>query len=233
MEIPVRVGIFADSLSLPRPRDPTEPIRYSDVYPSLVAEALSLRGVRVNVENFGKRNRTSEGQLDSWIEDIVYRDFDFIILQLGINDCAPRLLSRDANAFFNSLPSYCYRYSQKLIKAFERIHILRRTISKRYVKEGRFTKNIASFLEELPIEATVIIIGITPPNAQLTKKSPDLAECVSRYNKCLAEIAFRKSAFFIPIDSSEYTYYDGIHLNHLGHRYLSEKIMDIIIKRML
>lgn len=221
----MNIGIFSDSLSLPRPLDERDPIFYAEVYSSLVAAELRKFGMEVNIENFGKRNRTTADELDPWLEDIAYRDFDVIIVHVGINDCVPRLISKRMNKWIKSLSPRLQTNVVRLFKVLETLHLIKRKVSKAYVSLGKFSRNIKEWLAKLKGTEKVIFIGIAPPGNFLKKKNQNIEAVVFKYNEAIKKIALDNNCRFISISQDEYLYYDGIHLNKEGHKFIANNIL--------
>ncbi|MGX5659529.1 SGNH/GDSL hydrolase family protein [Castellaniella ginsengisoli] len=173
--------IVGDSLSMSRHR---EGVTYEQMYSTLLAFHLKnwlvINGsVRANTS----RQIISEAYQEEYVLPLLP---DVVVLQIGVVDCLPRLMSK---------------YERRILGVLERIQGFRRMArfyisfkSKRrlyftkrkqiaFVEASEFADNIIKFRDLLSrIGCRVIAINIPYPGPGLSERTFGVGEAVSRYN---------------------------------------------------
>ncbi|GAB4284891.1 MAG: hypothetical protein Kow0068_10090 [Marinilabiliales bacterium] len=154
---------------------------------------------------------------------------DIVILQIGIVDCAPRLISPGSfNYYFiKVIPSKLKPIYLNFLKK-----IKKRNAKRVYVKPDKFKSNIHAYLQrcsDINIEQ-ILIIGICTPDERMIKKNPEIIKNVKLYNKILQNEAanFSFANIIFPLDpqrSSEMIYEDGYHPNPVGNNLVYNELI--------
>jgi lysophospholipase L1-like esterase len=155
-----------------------------------------------------------------------YYNPSFVITQIGITDCAPRLLNKKSvfTKLLNSLPNFI----KKRIYSFLKNNI-KRKIENSDVNLLDFKKNWTDYLERaLKIKTTVLAIKISKATSIVKEKSPEIETAINLYNGIYDELADEFSNFHIlePFTQEEINKYaiDEFHVSKEGHKALFKKI---------
>jgi acyl-CoA thioesterase I len=142
---------------------------------------------------------------------------DIVIIQLGIVDCAPRLLNRFDKIIIKLLPS---KFISNYIEFIKRIRV--RKSSNTIVKFYNFKRNIDTYISRCKkLGAKVIFISISLPDDIMVNRNPRILENITKYNQyieCCAKIDFVKVT--MPLNPSNFNfriYEDGYHPNPFGN----------------
>ncbi len=151
---------------------------------------------------------------------------DIVIIQLGIVDCAPRLMNTFDRAVMKIIPDLLKKTYIQLIKFFRK-----RRIENTIVPIEQFKKNLITYLNRTnKSKSRVIFISISVPNSSFLVKNPDIIINVNKYNKILYQLAEEYDNVLItPVLNEDVygntIYEDGYHPNQFGH--------DIIFNHLL
>ncbi len=160
---------------------------------------------------------------------------DYIILQLGIVDCAPRLIKNNERKVLEKLPFFLSHTYIKIIKK-----IRNRKITNTHVTPEKFKKNLENYLTRCINNKVkkVIIVQIPYPDERLISKNRLITANIEQYNSILFELqkVFNKSNLdFIqivdPLNSRKYSFRifeDGYHPNRTGHTFIAENIKELL-----
>jgi len=157
---------------------------------------------------------------------------DTVIIQLGIVDCAPRLLRRFEKKILFYLPKILSIWYVDLVKV-----IRKRDINRTDVPIEKFQKNFENYLDRANSIKTkkVIIIEIAYPDDRMVKKNQGIIYNIEQYNAFINTL--QKKYPFVkvvsPLDArnhNESIYEDGYHPNALGHTLIADAIK-IILRR--
>lgn len=159
-----------------------------------------------------------------------FYDPNMVILNLGIVDCAPRLLNRVDNLILRCLPNIAKRFFIKGIKK-----IKTRKASNTLVSQQQFEYNLINYIERCLLKKVemLILISIPVPDERMVKKNPNIIKNVEEFNKILCNMA--EKYFFIksisPLDSRNYDkviFEDGYHPNPLGNDIVFQELKEVI-----
>lgn len=232
MEFVKRVMCIGDSLSLPGHLN-----RYDDTWYFKLKEKFP----RYDFNSYFKRQLTTDvlvsmggGQhgIDSWPKGADCLEAympDIVIVQLGIVDCAPRLLSNFDRIVINMLPGFLSMSYISFVKI-----IRRRKSTNTLVPLNKFQSNWTTFLARaLKINAKVIIISISLPDQKYIEKNPDVCNNINQYNDILFSLARVNNNVTITnvLDPDKYDhliYEDGYHPNKFGHQILFNQLIHIL-----
>ena len=142
-----------------------------------------------------------------------------VIIQLGIVDCAPRLLINFDKIILKLLPPKYHNTYIWLIKK-----IRKRKQKNTQVSISNFQKNLINYIERsllIGVEK-IIFIAIPFPDNRMIKKNPLIEENVSIYNKIIEDLSkkYKFIEVIAPLDSRKYNdviFEDGYHPNPLGN----------------
>lgn len=153
-----------------------------------------------------------------------------IILQLGIVDCAPRLLFDLERKIVSKLPTIIATPYINLIKL-----IRKRKTYNTLVPINRFKFNLETYFQRCIKENVqkVIIITISFPDEKMVKKNPDIGVNVDSYNNLFFEFAMKYDFITIitPLDSRNYKekiFEDGYHPNIYGNDLVFKSLLESI-----
>lgn len=155
-----------------------------------------------------------------------YYQPNIIITQIGITDCAPRLLKN------NSLFTKILNLSPNLIKSL--IYKIIKKLKKRSIKNAdvgliKFESNWVNYIQRAAeLNANIICILISRPTTLVQTKSPEISDAIQLYNSKLISFNSKYKNFYIiePFTQEEINEYaiDEFHVSEDGHAVLFEKI---------
>lgn len=229
-----RLLIIGDSLSMSRYG---EGVGYEDMYSSRISIAFPGRLI-INASERG--NTTARACTPAYMDEYVHPLMpDVVVLQLGVVDCLPRLLTE----LQRRLVAISSRFSITKILANRYVAYLSRRrlqITKKrpmsLVSREAFERNcrlIQSILIHDNPDVRFVVIDIPCPASSLSEKSYGADELVAEYNSILRRIFdARKSRF---VDLYETTRCnpalllpDGYHLNSGGHDFIFLSVKKIL-----
>lgn len=226
-----RILIQGDSLPLPR-----QTVPYDETWPSHLRADARVPSV-INRSQSGKTTndlhtekvRFPKRKLEAYTPASV-------VLQIGIVDCAPRLLSKTEKDLLTACPfGRLSRVGGHLLK-----RVRDRSRERTYVSEAAFETNLREFLrrtEELGVER-VVIIKILTAGRKYTAKNPDVQAAIRDYNRIIEAVAeeFPNVETLRPLAESEaeeaavvddLTLNDGYHLDAAGHERVYERLLGV------
>jgi lysophospholipase L1-like esterase len=229
----MKVLCIGDSLALPGHLN-----RYEDTWFYKVKKEFK----DIDFISFFKRQLTTdvlctmgggENGIDKWPKggDLLEAYIpDKVIIQLGIVDCAPRLLYKYEKIIVSKLPNILAKNYLRFVKL-----VRQRSVVRTDVPLNKFKKNIEAYIErahKLKVEQ-IIFIGICIPDSNLIQKNTHILILIEQYNRIL--LNFEKQFQFVkcifPLDSNKQDliiYQDGYHPNMLGHQLIFEKIKNFL-----
>lgn len=206
------MAILADSLALPRPPEAGN-ILFEQTYPYLVDEMLRAafpQTMPVLIER-GQRFRTIGRVLEDWTECVDYRNPDFVVIHVGIVDCAPRVFSPGQRYFVerflpgflrNTLLTFVHEYRNRLIRKRQNVV---------YTPLDEFARGVSEVVVR-SVKTKVrrlFLVNILTPSDDLEARSPGYKEKVHCYNNILRDIALAS-------DHVELVDFDGMIRIHGG-----------------
>ena len=220
----MKIACIGDSLGMPR-----ENVLYEDTWFFRVQQS---HPEKMFISCF-QRSLTTDMLLDNFDEYSFIKP-DYLILQLGICDCAPRLIN-DKSFFWSYVIKFarvfrCLPLFWKFIKRF-----FKRKPSRVYVPIKRFKSNLSLFMEKTISRMNVkkiIIIKICTPGTAATSSSPYMVSNIIKYNAIFDELAavYPKLIEIInPLSDGDDRYYvDGYHPNKEGFTRVANDLQEII-----
>lgn len=210
----IRILVLTDSLGLPR--DTPEVVFYEQTWPNL----LKKEGYEVIQASVGGGTI-----IDLYRQAAYYMvcSPDIVVLQVGIVDCAPRMLTQNENYFFNNfkvtravlgvITPHFGNYIRKVRKAY-------------YVKPKLFIYYLNLLLSFFQ-NSKVYCIGILPICAEYEVKAQGISKRAEAYNKILKNIFKERfiSTYGIPFSGIMSDFH---HLNPEGHKYVFLKVISML-----
>lgn len=155
---------------------------------------------------------------------------NIIILQLGIVDCAPRLLFDFERSLMNRLPE---RIASLYISIIKKVR--KRNRNNTFVSLYSFEQNLNQYIKRalrLSVER-VIIIGISYPDTRMSSKNMQITNNIIQYNSILQNLSvtFDFVKVIFPLDArnfSERIYEDGYHPNAYGNGIVFSSLTGIL-----
>lgn len=188
----------------------------------LTTEVLvSMGGGRNGVDNWPK----GADCLEAYLPDVV-------ILQLGIVDCAPRLLYDFERKIVSKMPTGIQTTYIRLIKVLRK-----RNPENTLVSFDKFKRNINTYIKralEVGVEQ-IIIIGIPNPDEKMIGKNPSIIQNVKKYNDFYNQVSSVNEIVdtIFPLDPKKYDYSiyeDGYHPNVLGHELIKKQLFELLCR---
>ncbi|MBV8467924.1 MAG: SGNH/GDSL hydrolase family protein [Burkholderiales bacterium] len=219
-----RVLVIADSLALPR-----GDIDYSQTWPAM----LAARVPQIAWINRAQRLSTTERLNDEGNSGADCLDFyqpQLVILQLGICDCAPRVLSRRTAAFIHRLP---LGLGRRIPIQLERLR--GRKAGNCFVSLAAYEANLRAYVARAARSGTsVVAISIMPATRLLRQKNPGVVPQIASYNAVLDSLASEFANFEVvhPLQagaSVDDFFVDGYHLNERGARLVADRLEPLAV----
>ncbi|MFT5495253.1 MAG: acyl-CoA thioesterase-1 [Kiritimatiellia bacterium] len=235
---PHKVTLLADSLAMPRPPGEGD-LRLEETYPYLLDLLCRQRlgtAAPLFVER-GKRFRTIDQVVDDWPEEVIIKQADIALVQVGIADCAPRVFSRRQHAMLARWPKPLRESVIHFVHKHRRA-LIRLRPQCVYVKEKNFHECVFKLATWAKREnaAQLIFVNIIRPTDEMEHRSPGYQAKVDAYNACLAQyvdhehIHLQDLCAQVAAGGSDHLTIDGIHLNREGHRGLAIALSEQICK---
>lgn len=221
-----------------------ETVKWDQTWPALLANSPELNSTKCNVINRGARKRTIESLLgDDFYSFITLTEPDYLIIQIGIVDCAPRVISRRmSKAMGLSFFPKAIKKSIIRSRSKNRQKILSKGRLKRvYTPKDRFIDYLNRFqtkLLSLDKAPTVIWVPILGHFNQMNKKSPGFSDNLEEYSAALRETLKETDSIYLDelenwwTQHPEYYCADGYHLNIAGNKALAQTLIPKIAHQL-
>lgn len=211
-----KIIILGDSLAYNRPDILTNEQRW----PALLSK--NLQAYQITNLSMGSSTSSRFKKLDK----ALFADNDILIVQIGIVDCAPRLLTRFENRVISKLPSFL---SKRIISNFKRKRV--QDISRVYITPQKFKENLLGLFDKFK-QTRLFYIEILPASEKFLASNPRVSESINQYNLIIESCAANfDNIHLIKFDNyniDQYTLDDGYHLNAEGHALVSKLILSVI-----
>jgi lysophospholipase L1-like esterase len=199
-----RILLLTDSVALPRNKP--EVCSHDKTYPELLKSEGHI------VQQISMGGATSSDILKQ-VDYYLSFNPDYIFIQVGIVDCAPRLFTKFELDF--------YRRVGPIGKmAFK----LRKKKNKVFTHTSSFKFNINTIIKKFNTSA-LFFIGIIPSSEKYEQILPGITKNIKEYNNILALTGKYISNEDFDLNG---VMSDGHHLNAYGHQQLFDKIANII-----
>lgn len=230
--------IIGDSISCPRP---SEDIGLRQTYAWKLQEKLQPDFYVVNwaASDNNSRRATSSGFLATYLRS---SDATYAVVQLGIVDCAPRLMSnleRLIVGLASRVPGLrILNAAYVRAKARHRFALTKwfpRTLVPRQEYETNMRRLIGELLEQSRMRK-VFVVNIAQAGAVLLERSYGIAENISSYNEVLASIVSSDPKRLHMVNIGEKTQEhpewitrsDGHHLRSEAHAWIADAIACVV-----
>lgn len=214
-------------------------------YGTVLLERANPRGERLHVDNLCRESETVGTLLSDIYSRIFVHSPHVVIVQLGINECVPRLLPRWAFSRISGIHLNDGRVV-RLVRSLT-AGILNRQIGPyaiRWLHLGpwysrkRFHRQYGRLLDILAKEFSprVIAIGINPTSARVESLLPGSSRNIALFNEIIREQTIAHHGVFLdPAElweagQEEAMVPDGIHFSFSGHSRVAEAIASILEK---
>lgn len=174
-----------------------------------------VKDMKFNVELIGGEYYTTLQAVKD-AEKIKEKGFDYVIINLGVNDCSPRFLNESWSKRIKRLP--------QPVASFIRIRILRRFKktffflfgSRLLLSEEDFKSNIIKIIDIFK-DKKIILMNICPANQELENRLPGISYNILAFNRKLGEISKTREIILFDIFNliqnlnPEKALIDGVH----------------------
>lgn len=231
------ITVVADSLAMPR-REEGGSVLFSQTWPvQLQTMSLSHTVKPIHIAMHAQRARDSRSLNKSGTRSdaLKFVDSELVVLQIGIVDCAPRIISehekRNLNRFY--VPK---AYRDRIIenrKAHRHLESPEHALDKVYVKPEAFRKNVEQFRDYSRAcgNRKMLVIPILGDTKTLEKNHPGYKSNIVRYNDILSSLQddfLNLISMEDNLDNAEFYVRDAYHLSSLGHQKIAEAIFQEI-----
>lgn len=225
--------IQGDSLPLPN-----ETVPYRRTWPGLLRREI---GDIVDVVNRSSSEKTTDDLSSSdrvhHRRELEYYEPRYVILQIGLVDCAPRYFSRFGKEILDLLPS---ETSSALFFVAKKLR--QRSTRRAYVSKRSFRENIEQYLRrasKIGDLKQVVFVEILTASEKYKKKNPNVDESIQDYNEIINAVtdSFDFASIVSPLADSqeeeqqlvdEMTLGDGYHLNSEGHTRMYDRLCNVL-----
>lgn len=224
----LRCLIIGSSMSMP-----SVDIEYEDTWPyKIISKYSNLEFIDKNTRSSSVRRLVKEGALSKGYDLLEYYKPDFVITQIGITDCSPRLLKREKSStkLINYLPHTISKFIYDIVRKTKG-----RTISCCDIDNKTFYNCCAQYAERAKkMNTHIFCIKIAHTGIGVVKKSPHMNESIDLYNKEFDRLAanFNNVTVINPfpdnVDIQELLIHDEIHPNEKGSEIIFKNIVKTI-----
>ncbi len=225
-----RILIITDSISMPRHGIPYDKTWIHHFKKEFSACDVIDRPVRAATTN----RLVLEG--GGGFDLLEFYHPDIVIIQLGLQECAPRLFSKDGFEHFFMHKILPKRYLNRYINFVKKRRS--RMPEKTEIEHSVTVNNIRNYLERCKKAGTrVVYVKISRPCDYYLSKSPYVGQNIARFNTMLESFAEEYSMLTLadPIKNEHdinTLFVDELHVNPEGHMIYFRDI-SLIIKQML
>lgn len=222
----MKVLCISDSLGLPR-----DGVSYEDTWFYKLTERFPQTHF---ISKFQRLQTTSILKQPDYSS---YYHPDIVILQLGICDCAPRIILQNDFKWLlieRILNRINKKLFWKLVKKYKK-----RSPNVVMVQYDSFKKNVSQYFDELinkeHIKKIVVIKIGASQNEKLRKSSPFLKDNINKYNLVYDELAAGSNGIVSVIDPinalpEEFFVEDGYHVNSKGNEHVFNELVQELKK---
>gem|GEM_PF-2686561 len=230
---------MGDSLAMPRLEN-EEVVRWEKTWPVLLKRSLGVENHEII--NFSKRAYETTWLNDDFTEAIEFIHPDILIIQVGVVDASPRIISKKEKKLFNQV--FFPKWLAKLIIADRKKRRQEITqsnpLKKVYTPPVVFKKSRKSFFERCLTfnpNLEILQIPILSNLSVMENKSSGYSSNISRYNEIIESLDkdFSLKSLHNLLDDfnnnfDEFFLSDGYHINECGHKKISEYITKALIR---
>ena len=218
-----RIVILGDSLGMPTGIGELE---YENTYPYLLQ--LILNDYEIISRN--RRTNDTKKQLSKQniFDDIEMLKPEYLVVHLGIVDCAPRVFTRTERAILKILPKILSSLIIKFISKYR--YIITKTVQKVYTTKNVFEYNLEKFVEiSKNSRMKLIFISILDTNDENKRKSYNFKKNIIEYNEIMEKVCKTNKIKLIKYSyPNNFLLNDGIHINKEGSKFIADELKKII-----
>lgn len=221
----MNIFCIGDSLGLPR-----NGVVYEDTWYYL----LTKRFPNINFYPFFYRDQTTSSLEHIFNNYLKYYNAKFVIVQLGICDCAPRIINKDSLFWKTYFKVFQLFHASDLAWRIVKSTHSRNNPNRVVVPFDLFKTNVLTFVSLCKERGiSIILVKIATPTQSLQKKSPLITGNIVKYNSFYDEL---KSLYpdlisvVNPLNTGEITDYveDGYHTTAIGFKKVFDSLSKII-----
>jgi len=241
----MRIVVLADSMAMPRLEQGCM-IYWDDTWPYLLEQSLRNRGIESEVINCASRSRTADTLTGlDFLEHIIWKRPQAIILQVGIVDCTPRVFSKREKKLLN-YPFVPARLRDWLVnyRSARRPRLVKRNpLGKVDTPPEKFRDFLAHFFSKvtaLESDIQLIVLPVVANIPMMEMRSPGYGENVRLYNDILKSCSLAAKAcwldpgeLFAEAEVRNHFCADGYHLNEAGTRRIAAAIGSLLMNRLV
>lgn len=232
----MRIVVLADSLALPR-NEPPNVVLWEETWPARLQQACDAHGLTAEVINCGARSRRITSLIGhDFHEHIELKRPDVLVLQIGIVDCAPRVISLRERWVMNlrGFPRVLRDAVIRRRSATRADRTRRNPLAKVYTPPREFADSLATFgtrLRRTDADVGVIVLPIVGRLAQLEEHSPGYVSNIGAYNEMLRRFCLEFGHHWltpentVPPESQDNCFADdGYHLSPRGNQRVADSV---------
>jgi lysophospholipase L1-like esterase len=232
------ITIIGDSLSMVYAK---YGLSYKNTYPYLLQTLLDPCKYHVISRSRRRNHVLTQSLRDNLDDDILYNDSQYIIIHLGIVDCAPRTFSLlEDRILYVLMQAPVLKWLANFVTKFKSKH--RRFFTKNfpqvYVTKPDFKEKYELILNEIKSKVhpkKVFLLNIADTNDENKRRSYNFEKNILEYNEVIADLARKNAGFCELIDvfgltksKKEFLLDDGIHLGKEAHEALAKILYEKI-----
>lgn len=226
------ITILGDSLSMARIENG---ISYKDTYSYLLSEYIKKDYL---VLNKSKRGNTITNQISiqNIYDDVITTNSEYFIIQIGIVDCAPRIISMKEKVILR------YLFSEKIQNIYigfksKYRRFITRNFPKTYVSLDVFKDNYIHLIEIILKQSNVkkiVVINIADTNLKNKNRSFGFENNIISYNQVISKLQKKYKSKVELIDlfsiskNKNIILDDGIHIKPDAHIVLANEIKKVL-----
>jgi lysophospholipase L1-like esterase len=236
----MRIVVLADSMAMPRVEEGCT-IYWDDTWAQRLQQLLRAAGETAEVINCAARNRTADTLVGlDFLEHVVWKQPDVVIVQVGVVDGAPRVFSRRERAILDwrFFPAGV-RTRLVASRSKRRAALIRRNpLAKVYTPPADFARFIRQFIERAARHdprLRILVLPISANMAQMEVKSPGYAGNLKLYNAALERCCQETGARWVTPEEltgapegADLFCADGYHYNEAGNRRIAAALKKIL-----
>jgi lysophospholipase L1-like esterase len=225
-----RIVVIGDSLVMPRPSEGgIAAVPLEATWPRRLQQRLMHLDTEVVV--FGQRERTSRHLATDLQQCIEFNIPEIVVLQIGVVDAAPRIISWQERRVLRFVPSRVRHEFIEHRKHNRQATTAANPLGKVYVPPDEFSQRITAFVTEvhnlLPTTQLFAVPIVADVDA-MEKKSPGYGSNLFLYNRLLASV---RGLEVVPVPrlSSSSFMADGYHLGVSGNALVAKAVADRLV----
>jgi len=236
-----RAVVLGDSLALPRIVE-EDTVRWEQTWPVLLETAMKTSHDDFTVINCSTRARVITSLLyQDFLEHIVFKEPDVVIVQIGVVDAAPRIFSLREQKLMK-MRFFPDKLRDLLIKRREknRARITSKNpLAKVYTKPKRFQEGLLAFHQKLQSEykgrlEKLVFLPILAHLPFMEKDSPEYGNNLRRYNDIIQSFCSKQGHGLIKVpedfmNTASNFCSDGYHLSFEGNKTMATAIQKHLV----